>query len=361
MIRVHGCSISYYTGKLEAYLRYRGVDYERLPTFGYQREIKRETGAVQMPIVHLEDGRWMSDSTPIIAWFEAQQQAASIYPDDPALRFVSLLLEDYADEYLWRPAMHYRWSYQHDREYASGAIVDDMLGDFWPPRWVKKLLIAQRQRRGFVRGDGVTKQTWDHVEQGYLSALDRLEAIFALRPFILGDAPTIADFGFMGPMLRHFGQDPTPAEIMRTHAPGVYEWVARMWNTRARTTAPELLSEIDAPLADLLGEACETHLVQLRENAAAFGQGHSRYDQEIQGCLYERVPSSRYRVFCLEQLRRQWACLDDKARADLRQFLPEPHACVLWDDRAPVVSEYDPEHRAPFNRAINVFGHGVPR
>jgi hypothetical protein len=32
----------------------------------------------------------------------------------------------------------------------------------------------------------------------------------------------------MGPMLRHFGQDPTPADIMRNRAPGVYEWVARM-------------------------------------------------------------------------------------------------------------------------------------
>ena len=63
-------------------------------------------------------------------------------------------------------------------------------------------------------------------------------------------------------MLRHFGQDPTPAEIMRSRAPGVYEWVARMWNLRASHEAPALPTRVDAPLAALLVEACETHLVQ---------------------------------------------------------------------------------------------------
>jgi hypothetical protein len=76
----------------------------------------------------------------------------------------------------------------------------------------------------------------------------------------------------VGPMFRHFGQDPTPAEIMRSRAPGVHEWVGRMWNSRATGTAPEPLSRVDAPLGALLLEACETHLVQLRENAIAYGR-----------------------------------------------------------------------------------------
>ena len=40
-------------------------------------------------------------------------------------RFVALLVEDYADEWLWRPAMHYRWSYAHDRELLSSIIIDE--------------------------------------------------------------------------------------------------------------------------------------------------------------------------------------------------------------------------------------------
>jgi glutathione S-transferase len=361
MLRVFGSRISYYTGKLETYLRFRSIDYELLPTVGHEREIRAGAGAVQMPVVQLEDGRWMSDSTPILAWLDAQQEAPSIYPRDPALRFVALLLEDYADEWLWRPAMHYRWSYLQDRQHASGVLADELLADRWLPRFLKRFLLTRRQLRGFVKGDGVIDSTRAHVEQGYLNALDRLKAIFAARPFLLGDSPTIADFGFMGPMLRHFGQDPTPAEIMRSRAPGVYEWVGRMWNSRATGTKPELLSKVDARLADLLVEACESHLVQLRENAVAFSQGLTRYDQEIQGCEYAQVPTSRYRVWCLEELRREWRALDEAARRDLQQRLPVPQAAVLWDEPPSAASGYDPERRAPFNRSINVFGTGVPR
>ncbi len=362
MLRVFGSRISYYTGKLETYLRFRSIDYALLPTVGHRREILAGAGAVQMPVVQLEDGRWLSDSTPTLAWLDSQQKAPSIYPIDPAMRFVALLLEDYADEWLWRPAMHYRWSYLQDRQHASGVLADELLTRmWWLPRSFKRHMLTRRQYGGFVRGDGVDASTRRHVEQGYLTALDHLEAIFARRPFVLGRRPTIADFAFMGPMLRHFGQDPTPAEIMRSRAPAVYEWVARMWNLRATRDAPEPDASIDDPLAALLVEACETHLVQLRENAVAYGRGLERHDQEIQGCRYTRVPTSRYRVWCLEELRREWRELDDGARRELRKLLAEPDAAVLWDASPPTPSGYDPERRAPFNRAINVFGTGVPR
>ena len=36
-------------------------------------------------------------------------QAPSTLTGDPVADFFSLLLEDWADEYLWRPAMYYRW------------------------------------------------------------------------------------------------------------------------------------------------------------------------------------------------------------------------------------------------------------
>ncbi len=360
MIRIYGCRISYYTGKLESYLRFRSIPYEQLPTEPHRRKIKWGAGAVQMPVMELDDGRWLSDSTPIIEWFESNQAAPSIYPSDSALRFAAFLLEDYADEWLWRPAMHYRWSYQRDRESASAAITDEILKELPWPRFLKRWRVTRRQLGGFVRGDGVDASTWDHVEQGYLNALDRLEAIFEQRRFLFGDTPTIADFGMMGPMLRHFGQDPTPQEIMRRRAPGVYAWVARMWNTQASREAPSLVQQIDEPLSALLREACETHLSQLRQNAEARGRNLGRYDQLIQGCQYKQVPSSRYRVWCLERLRAEWAQLDEPARIALREHLPEPEAAVLWDESPVVASDYDSEGLAPFNRAINVFGRGVP-
>ncbi|MEL6258068.1 MAG: glutathione S-transferase N-terminal domain-containing protein, partial [Pseudomonadota bacterium] len=111
VVQVYGSKISYYTGKFESYLRYRSIPYESRPTVAHQKQLIEGVGVVQMPVVRLADGRWMTDTTPMIAWLDSQQAAPSIYPADPALNFVALLIEDYADEWLWRSAMHYRWSY----------------------------------------------------------------------------------------------------------------------------------------------------------------------------------------------------------------------------------------------------------
>jgi len=360
MIRMYGSRISYYAGKLETYLRYRGIDYELLSMVDHAREIRERAGALQSPVLRLEDGRWMSDSTPIIAWFEAQHDRPSIYPADPAMQFVALLLEDYADEWLWRPAMHYRWSFLQDRQHASGVLADELLSAVRQPRFLKRWALTRRQLGGFVRRDGVTATTRGHVERTAMAAFDHLEAILLERPFLLGDRPTIADFGFVGPMLRHFGQDPTPAELMRQRAPRVYTWVARMWQADPGNDAGELVPAIDPPLSALLHEVCETHLVQLRENSRAHAQGRSHFAQEVQGCRYQGLPVSRYRVWCLEELRRHWRELDESAQASVRAHLTEPHATLLWQPEPIAESDYDPERRAPFNRAINVFGTGVP-
>lgn len=361
MMQVYGSRISYYTGKLETYLRYRSIPYELRATVGNEKKLIAGAGVVQMPVVQLADGRWMTDTTPMIAWLESQHAGDAIYPEDPALNFLALLIEDYADEWLWRSAMHYRWSYRLSSQYASEILYEELIRGVLPiPRPVALNRLKHRQFGGFVRGDGVNSKTREHVEASYVAVLDRMQTILERRAFLMGDAPTIADFGLMGPMFRHFGQDPTPAEIMRTRAPAVYEWVARMWNAKPSARGTKLMAEIDAPLSAFVAEVCETHLAQLRQNAEAFSRGHERYDQTIQACRYANVPTSRYRVWCLEILRRAWSELDPNAQVRVRALLELPGASILWDECEFASSTYDTEREAPFNRAINVFGKGVP-
>ena len=360
-MRVYGSKISYFTGKLEAYLRYKGIAYERLPLVRYQKQLRTNLGTTQMPAVELEDGRWMSDTTPIIQYLEGQFPETPILPEDEALRFIALLIEDYADEWLWRPAMHYRWSYRHDRELLSSILVDELLGHVPVPRFVKKLAITRRQRRGFVIGDGVSDATRHHVESSYFAALDNMTRMLEGRRFLLGDSPSIADIGMVGPMLRHFGHDPTPAELMRDRAPAVYAWVARMWNAKALTTAPSWSASALEDAGPMLQEICETHLVQLARNARAFADDARRFDVEIQDCPYRDLPVSRYRVWCLEELRKRFSTLDDDAKGRVRSRLPHPTAEILWIQEFSSRSEYDEDSEAPFNRAINVYADGVPR
>jgi glutathione S-transferase len=359
-MRVYGVSVSYYTGKLEAYLRYKGIAYDMASPYADEKRIRAKVGAIQIPIVERDDGRWMSDSTPMILQLEKEYPAPAVMPADPVVRFVTLLIEDYADEWLWRPAMHYRWSYEHDRALLSRILVDEVMQHIKLPRLVKLMLIKRRQHTGFVVRDGVTAETRAHVEGSYRNALSHMTAMLKQRPYLLGSAPSLADFGMMGPMLRHFGQDPTPVEIMRNEAPAVYEWVARVWNARAGAGAPAFVAEVPADAAGMLKEIAETHLVQLAANAGAFAKGLTHFDMTVQGTQYKRLPVSRYRVWCLEMLREAFAALSPGEQQRVRAHLPYPPAEILWRETAPATSDYDKERRAPFNMAINVYGDGVP-
>lgn len=357
---VYGVSVSYFTGKLETYLRLKGLPFTMESPYHQAKELMPHVGAIQVPMVLRDDGRFMSDSTPIIQQLEQEHPAPSVFPVDPVVRFVALLIEDYADEWLWRAAMHYRWSYEHDRALLSRILTDELLGFLHAPRLLKLRRIQRRQRIGFVVKDGVTDATREHVEQGYRNALANLTTMLADRIYLLGENPSIADIGMMGPMLRHFGQDPTPAEIMRNEAPAVWEWVARMWHARSAGAPPRFVQDIPEDTMPMLREISETHLVQLTANAEAHGRGASRFGMTVQGCRYRDLPVSRYRVHCLERLREEFAALESRDRETVRELLTFPEASVLWDDSVPAASGYDPERTAPFNLAINVFEGGAP-
>ena len=169
-------------------------------------------------------------------------------------------------------------------------------------------------------------------------------------PFLLGERPTVADFGLFGPMFRHFALDPTPARIMRNRAPCTYEWVARLWNARASRIGERPLADgVPADLEPLLTEAGETHLPMLAANAAAHAAGRHSHEFTVQGVTYRSVPTSRYRVWALARLRDAYLALGDEdvARADEllgRTGCLEPLLRVETLD-----SGHDPEGRAPFS------------
>ncbi|MEO1476196.1 MAG: glutathione S-transferase N-terminal domain-containing protein [Pseudomonadota bacterium] len=359
-MKLYGSRVSYYTGKLEAYLRYKDIPYT-LHGMPYDKadELKEKVGSVQMPIVDRGDGRWMSDTTPILLELEKENSENRILPDDAVVGFIARLIEDYGDEWLWRSAMHYRWSYPYSRELLSNILVDEISVPVPFPRFVVRRMIRRRQIKFFTKRDGVRPATRDHVEQGYFNALDAMSEILAVRPFVLGTKPSLADFGLMAPMFRHFSQDPDPEEIMRTRAPLVYEWVARMWVAReARDGA--FVSEIADEMKPLLKEVCETHLQQLNANAAAYAEETSAFDMTVQGCIYTDMPVSRYRVYCLECLRASFAALSEADQDKVRALLPYSEAEILWRDTIEARSGYNEDGHLPYGPAINVYGEGTP-
>jgi hypothetical protein len=77
-----------------------------------------------------------------------------------------------------------------------------------------------------------------------------------------------------------------------------------------------------------------------------------RYDVDIQGTRYRRVPTSRYRVWWLEQLRAHYEALAEPQQSAARSLL-EKHGGwePLWRN-GPLDSGHDPEGEAPFGAGL---------
>jgi glutathione S-transferase len=325
-LKVLGGHESYFTGKLEAYLRAKGIAYQNIPfTMDALVEAASHTGFFQIPQVECPDGSWLVDTSLIIDYLDQQHPEPRTTPTDPAANFIALLLEDYADEWLWRPAMHYRWSFD-----CGAELVSSWLSEHSPETNVslahKKATWRVRQKGTFVDGDGVTDETRAAVESSYHHALSALETLFEKRDFILGDRPTQTDFGFMGPMFRHFFCDPDPARLMRDTAPGVQEWVARMWNMKPRRfTSAAQIEAIPGDLDDLLEPAVSVYLPYLLANQQAVMAGQDQLSYNALGLDWTE-PAKPYRLWCLDQLRKNYQGLEEKARASVANTLGSANA-----------------------------------
>ena len=189
--------------------------------------------------------------------------------------------------------------------------------------------------------------------------MQHLEAILQQQPYLLGDRPCLADFGFFGSMFWHFSADPTSNRIMQEQAPGVNEWVARLWNAKHNKVSHSKKSHSkmsDQPFeADfqkvltlwrpLLNDVLDAYLPYLHLNALAYSEGKRRFDFRVQDTWYKGVHVSPYRVWCREKLQEHFQQLSGAEQATLKQVLgPEFDSLLIEHQRA---SNWDPENIAP--------------
>jgi uncharacterized protein YfbU (UPF0304 family) len=86
--------------------------------------------------------------------------------------------------------------------------------------------------------------------------------------------------------------------------------------------------------------------------------GLSHFDVDIEGAPYRRIRTAHYRVWCLEELRRQFEELSESHQRVVRARL-EAHGCLapLWRVENPA-SGIDPERKAPFAEGHSMTGMG---
>jgi len=223
---------SLYSGKARAYLRNHRIEYvERAPGDPrYSAEIEPVTGRWIIPVLQAPDGTIVQDTVDIIDFLDATVAPdRSAYPATATLRTVAHLLELFGGEGLLRPAMHYRWDFDDvnvpflakDFSAALAVGADDATRE-------AVFAFASERMRGATAAFGVTPERVPEIERSYEEFLDLFDAHLAGSPYLLGGRPTIADYGFIGPLHAHLARDPYPSVLMKQRAQRVWRWVERM-------------------------------------------------------------------------------------------------------------------------------------
>jgi glutathione S-transferase len=355
---LHVYDISYFSGKMQAYLAYKGIPH-RTHEITWAELVDRvapRTGLVEVPVVECADGSFLRDSTAMIEWFERRYPTAAVLPDDPAAAFLCRLLEDYADEGLWRPALYYRWAFAKDAELNARRFTEDFLSYPLTPAFLLRYSVRDRQRRVYLRGEGITPSNRADVERHYTDELADLQSILSRRPFLFGARPSLADFGYFASMFRHFGIDPTPSRVMRNTAPAVYEWVARMWNSRATVLGRGGWAADADGLPDglepLLARAARRYLPFLDANARAVHERHNHYSVTLEGQEYPRLRAVPFQAWRRAVLQQELLRLAADAANRVRALLART-GCLEW-----LESDAGLDHRYPEGDSLP---HCTPR
>jgi glutathione S-transferase len=266
----------------------------------------------------------MVDSSPQIDRLEAEYAERSLTPPDPALAFIHLLLEDYADEWVTKAMYHYRWTYAPDIEKAGRLLpLDPDMHNSDEQLAMAHDYIIDRQvgRRALV---GSTDANLPVIEGSYERLLDLLQRHLATCDFLAGDRPGRGDFALYGQLKPLLWWDPTPMAIAVERAPRSLHWIERVddlsWWSVEGDDGWFATDALPATVHDLLLEIGRTYAPFMLANAAALDAGADEVACEIDGHEYRQGPF-KYQGKCLGWLRAAYSTLDDADRATVDDLL----------------------------------------
>jgi len=215
-----------YSFKLRAVLRYRrlpliytplrGIPFSQVPLFS-------KANSRQIPILLYPNGTYRNDSTPIIYDLERLHSERKVVPPDPALAFLSHLIEDFADELFVKSLFYYKWASQEDIKWCSRRQAIGWLGAA-PEKILEVAQQSFQQRQTTILSIVCGPESnYDFYLCLYRTVLQILETHFQKSLFFFGTRPSLAEFGLFG-QLFVMSQDHSSSQMMRKEFVRVYQW-----------------------------------------------------------------------------------------------------------------------------------------
>jgi glutathione S-transferase len=313
--RIHGIELSPYSVKVRSYFRYKGLPHRWIPrSLDTEGEYQKYVKLPLVPLVVTPDNKGIQDSTPIIEYVEAANPKPSIHPNDPVANFVSVLLEEFGDEWGNKWMFHYRWAREADQLSAAGRIARSMMPVADDAQMDKNIAMVRDRmvnRVGFV---GSNAQTAPQIEESFRDAIAILEPHFANRPYLFGQRPAFADFAMWG-QLYNAWTDPTPGAIINATSPNLLAWIHRMLWPRAEGEF-ESWSSLAPTLKPLLErQVGRLFMPWTVANAKAIASGSEEFSVELAGKTWTQKPQ-KYHAKSLGALREKYNAVRDKTAID---------------------------------------------
>jgi glutathione S-transferase len=321
--RVIGGPGSPYSFKMRAVLRYRRISHVWVvpPKFRDPEGELAKAGKGIIPVMQLPDGRYWADSTPMILALEQMHpDFRSVLPDDPADRFLALLVEDIADEWLVFAMFDFRWAEPVDQEFCARRQMAGWFGAMPGDEFDKVVDFFRNRQVGMLARAGDLTTNRPLWYEGYARVLRAIELQVQHGRFFFGGRPSIGDFGLYG-QLSQLAVDPTPSTIMRRDAVRTYQWQHDLDDAsgiEGEWRDPQ--SPLGAGVEALLELAGDTYLPFLVANATAIAAESKTYDLTLRGKSYPN-PTRSYKRRCLLWLKAALAEVQGEPRARLEKIL----------------------------------------
>ncbi len=313
--RIHGVEISPYSVKVRSYFRYKGIPHRWIPrnqdaAGEYQKYVKLPL----VPLVVTPDDEGIQDSTPIIERVDALHPEPSIHPADPVAQFVSVLLEEFGDEWGNKWMFHYRWAREVDQLSCAGRIARSMMPAADEAQLASGIAMVRERMVNRVSFVGSNPGTAPQIEDSFRETLALLEPHFANRAYLFGKRPAFADFAMWG-QLYNAWTDPTPGAIINATAPNMLAWIHRMLWPRAEgdfepwsNLAPTLIPLLERQVGRLF-------MPWSVANAAAIANGREEFSVELGGRTWTQKPQ-KYHAKSLAALREKYHALGEHRALD---------------------------------------------
>ena len=329
--RLFGADTSPYSLKVRAALRYKGVAFDWVArSAANEAEFRELAKTPTVPLLVSPEGKVSQDSTQMLAGLEQSHPEPAAQPDDAGLAALSLILEDYADEWLNKAMFQQRWGQMPDREAAALRALVQMNGGKRPRAY--KAAAKQISERMLARLPlvGAEHDNASTLQASFRRFAEHLNAHLQNHLFIFGGHPSAADFA-LAAQFQQMLTDPTPASWLNDRAPFVVAWCQNMDDPKAGGPYDTLDTLKPTLLPLFAGDVARAFLPWANANAASASRQKKRFSVTLEDGLFEQATQSYAgRAFQKLQDRVRKAQKDGPA---LTEFLTEAGAAAFFTDR----------------------------